>query len=81
MRVQLIANLAVNGELILAEQVNAYKAPAEIAGMGIATAIECGNIIIGTVTYHMFATAMKDVFANLEVVVLSSQGVGAMSLS
>ncbi len=74
MKVQLVANLAANGELVLAEQSTAYEAPAEVSGIGIAKAMECGNIIMGTTTYQMFAPMMKDLFANLEVVVLTLKG-------
>lgn len=73
MRVQLIANLAANGELVLAEHTASYEAPAEVSGMGMNLATESGNIIMGAVTYQMFAPVMKDLFAKLEVVVLSSQ--------
>ena len=73
MKVQLIANLSANGELILAAQSDAYQAPQEVAGMGFAKALECGNIIMGRTTYQMFAPMMKDVLKNLEVVVISSE--------
>ena len=76
MKVQLVANLAANGELVLAEHSHSYEAPAEISRMGMTKAMECGNIIMGAVTYQMFAPIMKDVFANLEVVVLSSKDFG-----
>ncbi|MCD7777120.1 MAG: hypothetical protein LUH47_01260 [Clostridiales bacterium] len=72
MNVQLVANLAANGQLILAEQSSAYESPAEISGMGIAKAMECGNVVMGTVTYNMFAPMMKEIFSKLEVVVLTS---------
>lgn len=49
MKVQLAANLAANGQLILAEQSAAYEAPAEISGMGTIKAMECGNVIMGAV--------------------------------
>lgn len=75
MKVQLVANLAANGELILAAQSNAYEAPAEIAGMGFAKAMECGNIVMGLTSYQMFADVMKDVLANLDVVVLNPEDV------
>ena len=77
MKVQLIANLSANGELILAAQSDAYQAPQEVAGMGFAKALECGNIIMGRTTYQMFAPMMKDVLKNLEVVVISSEDVDA----
>ena len=38
--------------------------------------MECGNVIMGSVTYQMFAPVMKDVFAKLKVVVLSSKDAG-----
>lgn len=77
MNVQLVANLSANGQLILAEHATAYEAPPEISGMGIAKAMEAGNIIMGRTTYQMFASVMKDVLANLDVVVLSSEQVNA----
>lgn len=77
MKVQLVANLSANGELILAAQSNAYQAPQEIAGMGFAKALECGNIIMGRTTYQMFAPMMEDVLKNLEVVVMSSEDMDA----
>ncbi|CCZ59020.1 hypothetical protein [Hungatella hathewayi] len=40
MKVELIANLSANGQLILAEQSVVYQAPQEIAGMGFAKAME-----------------------------------------
>ena len=76
MRVQLVANLAANGELVLVKHANSYEAPAEVSEMGMAIAMESGNIIMGAVTYQMFALIMNDVFANLEVVVLSSKDAG-----
>lgn len=76
MKVQLVANLAANGQLILAEQSAAYEAPAEISGMGTIKAMECGNVIMGAVTYKMFAPVMKEIFSKLEVVVLTSKGIG-----
>lgn len=76
MKVQLVANLAANGQLILAEQSAAYEAPAEISCMGIAKAMECGNVVMGTVTYNMFAPMMKEIFSKLEVVVLTSKDAG-----
>ena len=76
MKVQLVANLAANGELVLVKHANSYEAPAEVSEMGMAIAMESGNIIMGALTYQMFAPIMKDVFANLEVVVLSSKDAG-----
>lgn len=76
MKVQFVANLAANGELVLAEHSDSYEAPAEVSGMGISIAMESGNVIMGAVTYQMFAPIMKEVFANLEVVVLSSKDIG-----
>lgn len=76
MKVQLVANLAANGELVLAQHANAYEAPAEVSGMGMTVAMECGNVIMGSVTYQMFAPIMQDVFAKLKVVVLSSKDFG-----
>lgn len=73
MKVELIANLSANGQLILAEQSGAYQAPQEIAGMGFTKAMECGNIVMGRTTYEMFAPLMKDVLANLQVVVLTAK--------
>ena len=73
MKVELIANVSANGQLILAEQSGAYEAPQEIAGMGFAKAMECGNIIMGRTTYEMFAPLMKDLLANLQVVVLTAK--------
>lgn len=52
MKVQLVANLAANGELVLAQHTNSYEAPAEVSGMGMTIAMECGNVIMGSVTYH-----------------------------
>lgn len=75
MKVQLVANLSANGELILADQSGAYQALQEVAGMGIAKALECGNIIMGRTTYQMFTPMLKDVFANLEVVVIASEDI------
>lgn len=73
MKVQLVANLAANGELVLAQHANSYEAPSEVSGMGMTVAMECGNVIMGSVTYQKFAPVMKDVFAKLKVVVLSSK--------
>ncbi|MCD8020974.1 MAG: hypothetical protein LUF92_15785 [Clostridiales bacterium] len=73
MKVQLVANLAANGQLILAAQSNAYQAPQEISGMGFAKAIECGNVIMGLTTYQMFAPMMKEVLDTLEVVVMNPE--------
>lgn len=77
MKVQLVANLSANGQLILAAQSNAYQAPQEISGMGFAKAIECGNVIIGLTTYQMFASMMKNVLDTLEVVVMNTEDVDA----
>ncbi len=77
MKVQLVANLAANGELILAAQANAYTAPAEIANMAFGRAMVCGNIIMGLTTYQMFAEVAKDILANLDVVVLNPEEVDA----
>lgn len=44
MKVQLVANLAANGELVLAEHANSYEAPAEVSGMGMTIAMECGML-------------------------------------
>lgn len=76
MKVQLIANLAANGELVLAQHTNSYNVPAEVSGMGMTTAMECGNVVMGSVTYQMFAPVMKDLLAHLKVVVLSSGDAG-----
>lgn len=46
MRVQLVANLAENGELVLAEHSDSYEAPAEVSGIGMSVAMESGNDII-----------------------------------
>lgn len=75
MKVELIANLSANGQLILAEQSAVYQAPQEIAGMGFAKAMECGNIVMGRTTYEMFMQVMQDILANLDVVVLSSRDI------
>ncbi|MCD7920629.1 MAG: hypothetical protein LUG45_11310 [Clostridiales bacterium] len=77
MKVQLVANLSANGQLILAAQANAYQAPQEISGMGFAKAIECGNVILGLTTYQMFAAMMKDVLDTLEVVVMNPEDIDA----
>ena len=42
--------------------------------------MECGNVIMGSVTYQMFAPVMKDVFAKLKVVVLSSKMLEKVSI-
>lgn len=73
MRVELIANLSVNGQLILAEHSGAYQAPQEISGMGISKAMECGNLVIGRTTYEMFLPIMKEVFDSLDIVVMSTK--------
>ncbi len=75
MKVELIANLSANGQLVLAEQSAVYQAPQEIAGLGFAKAMECGNIVMGRTTYEMFMQLMKDVLSNLDVVVLSSRDI------
>ncbi len=75
MNVQLVANFAANGELILAAQSNAYTAPNEISGMSIAKALECGNIVWGLTTYQMFAGAFGDLLEKIEVVVLNPEEV------
>ncbi len=80
MKVQLVANLAANGELVLAEQSNAYQAPAEISGMGFAKAMECGNIIMGLTTYQMFAEMTKDILATLDVVILNPEDINAQGV-
>lgn len=72
MKTELVANLSVNGQLILAEHSGAYQAPQEIAGMGISKALECGNLVVGKATYEMFLPIMKEVFDSLDVVVMSS---------
>ncbi len=77
MNVQLVANLAANGELILAEQSAAYEAPPEIAGMGFSQAAACGNVVMGLTTYQMFAPMMKDLLDALDVVVLNPETVEA----
>ena len=41
--------------------------------MGMTVAMECANVVMGSVTYQMFAPVMKDVFAKLKVVVLNSK--------
>ncbi len=81
MKVQLVANLATNGQLILTEQSAAYEAPAEISKMGTIKAMECGNVIMGAITYKMFAPVMKEIFSKLEVVVLTSKDVGESAYS
>ncbi len=75
MKVQLVANLAANGELILIAQSNAYEAPEEISGMGFGTAMKCGNAVMGLTTYQLFSPVMKEVFDALEVVVLNPEDV------
>ncbi len=75
MKVQLVANLAANGELILLAQSNAYQAPDEIAGMGFGTAMQCKNVIMGLTTYQIFSPIMKEVFDALDVVVLNPEDV------
>ncbi|MCD8148805.1 MAG: dihydrofolate reductase family protein [Clostridiales bacterium] len=75
MNVQLVANFAANGQLILAAQGNAYTAPDEIAGMGLAKASACGNVVWGLTTYQMFAGFYKDLLKDLEVVVLNPEDV------
>ncbi|MCD8151770.1 MAG: dihydrofolate reductase family protein [Clostridiales bacterium] len=75
MKVELVANLAANGELILLAQANAYEAPEEISGMGHIKALECGNVVMGLTTYQLFAQPLKDILAQLEVVVLNPEEV------
>jgi len=75
MKVQLVANLSANSQLILAAQSNAYQAPQEIAGMGFAKALECGNVVMGRTTYQMFAPMMNTMPDTLEVVVMSSEDI------
>lgn len=72
MKVELVANLTINGQVVLAKHSNLYEAPQEISGMGISKAIECGTLVVGRTTYEMFLPIMKDLFSSLEVVVLSS---------
>lgn len=55
MKVELIANVSINGQLILAEQSSVYRAPQEISGMGFTRAMQAGNLIMGRATYEMFA--------------------------
>ncbi len=73
MKTELVINFAANGEMILALQARAYAAPAEIGSMCFSKAAESGNIIMGRTTYEMFAPLMKDLFAGLDVVVLTSK--------
>ncbi|MCC8142090.1 MAG: dihydrofolate reductase family protein [Lachnospiraceae bacterium] len=75
MKVQLVANLAANGELILMAQSDAYEAPEEVSGMGFGTAMKCGNAIMGLTTYQLFSQIMKEVFDALDVVVLNPEEV------
>lgn len=73
MKVQLVANLAINGQVILQEQSAAYQAPQKIAGMGFEKAMECGSLIIGRTTYEMFLPFMIDLSSTLNIVVLTSK--------
>ncbi len=75
MKVELVANLAANGELILAAQSTAYEAPPEIGSMAFVKAGECGNIIMGLTTYQMFAPLVGDILNALTVVVLNPEEV------
>ncbi|MCD8341100.1 MAG: hypothetical protein LUC87_02975 [Clostridiales bacterium] len=77
MKVELVANLSANGQLILAAQSNAYQAPQEISGMDFAKAIECGTVIMGLTIYQMFAPMMKEVLDTLEVVVINPEKLDA----
>ncbi len=73
MKVELIANVSINGQLILAEQSSVYQAPQEISGMGFTRAMQAGNLIMGRATYEMFAPMIKDITNALAVVVLTAK--------
>ncbi len=75
MKVELVANMAANGQLILASNGNAYEAPEEISGMGFMKAAECGNVVMGLTTYELFGDAAKSIPGIKEIVVLNPEKV------
>lgn len=75
MKVQMVANCSLTGELILIDQANAYNAPAEIAGMAFSKAAECGNIILGSTTYRLFAEVLKSSLSGIQIAVISSKDI------
>ncbi len=73
MRTELIVNMSMNGEVVLASQAGTYEAPQEISGMVFARAMQSGNIILGRTSYEMFAPMIIQMFPTLQVVVLTSK--------
>ncbi len=74
MKVQLIANMSANGQLLLKSHAASLQSlPQEVAGMGFMKAVQSGNIILGRATYEMSVPIIRQSFPMLDVVVLTSQ--------
>ncbi len=71
MKVELVVNMSMNGEVVLAAQAGAYEAPQEISGMVFGKAMQSGNIILGLTSYQMFAPMISQMFPNLQVIVMN----------
>ncbi len=73
MKVELIATITANGQLLLTENRAQVSAPPQVMGVFVQKAREAGNIVIGHATYNMIMQApeMKQAFAGIEKVVLT----------
>ncbi|MGI6032959.1 MAG: dihydrofolate reductase family protein [Coriobacteriales bacterium] len=72
MRVEIVANISINGQMLKAEQGDVVQGPQEITGMAFAKAMQSGNAVMGRATYEMFAPAVAKSGAAVECVVLTS---------
>jgi dihydrofolate reductase len=73
MKVILIANISANGKVLLAENPQ-HQAPPEALGFFVQRANQAGNLIVGRKTFEVlkqFPGGVKQIFPNVEVVVLS----------
>ena len=71
MKVSIIANISVNGKVLLAEDPN-HQVPQEAIGIFMQVANRAGNLVMGKNTFNMFQPLLKEgPFSGIEIILLS----------
>lgn len=72
MRVEIVANISLNGQMLKAEQGGVLYGPREISDIATIKAMQSGNAVVGRSTYEMFAPMLTASSEKVESVVLTS---------
>ncbi|QNL48106.1 dihydrofolate reductase family protein [Olivibacter sp. SDN3] len=75
MKVTVIANISVNGKVLLSDNPN-HDTPQEAMAFYLKFAKQTGNLVIGKKTYQLFQQIPddnKEVFSGIEIVLLSTE--------